>query len=299
MSTGITPDINQLLALRYSAKELRLFNPNMVNSLNAGVSLSHARGRGMDFDEVRRYQAGDDIRLIHWQLSARLGKTYTKIYHEERERALYLIIDQSLAMQFATRVAFKSVIAANLAAIFGWTALGAHQQVGGVIFNETHSSYIKPKRSRQSLLDIFNNLTSNRLIRTSGGLNNSLQFILQQVQTGSNVIILSDFNQMSHETERSLRLIAHKAELTNILIYDPIEANLPNSGCFTFTNQTRQNLEINANSRNCEPYAQPFTQKKESLRQFSEQNGMQFLSFATNDDLITTLKRGIHRHGKQ
>lgn len=298
MSTGITPEINQLLALRHSAKELQLFNPARVNALTAGVNLSNARGRGMDFDEVRRYQAGDDIRLIHWQLSARLGKTYTKIYHEERERALYLIIDQSVAMRFATRVAFKSVIAANLAAILGWSALSAHQQVGGLIFDETNSSYIKPKRSRQSLLDMFNILTSGKLTRPQGGLSNSLQFILQQVQTGSSVIILSDFSQINPEIERSLRFIAHKAELANIFIYDPIEANLPNSGCFNFSNKNNQQLEINANSRSCERYAQPFAQRKEYLQQFSEKNGIQFLSFATNDDLVSKLKRGINSYGK-
>lgn len=298
MSTGITPEINQLLALRHSAKELQLFNPNRVNSLTHGVNLSHARGRGMDFDEVRCYQAGDDIRLIHWQLSARLGKTYTKVYHEERERALYLIIDQSIAMRFATRVAFKSVIAANLAAILGWSALSAHQQIGGLIFDETNSSYIKPKRSRQSLLDMFNILTSGKLSRSQGGLSNSLKFILQQVQTGSSVIILSDFSQINSEIENSLRFIAHKAELANILIYDPIEVNLPNSGCFNFSNQNNQQLEINANLNNCERYAQPFKQRQEYLKQFSEKNNMQFLSFATNDDLVSKLKRGINNYGK-
>ena len=298
MSNGITPEINQLLALRHSAKELQLFNPVRINSLSAGINLSHARGRGMDFDEVRRYQAGDDIRLIHWQLSARLGKTYTKVYHEERERALYLIIDQSISMRFATKVAFKSVIAANLAAIFGWAALGAHQQVGGIVFNEANSSYVKPKRSRQSLLDMFNLLSSEKLTRQQGGLINSLQFILQQVQSGSSVIVLSDFSQISPEVERYLRLIAQKSELTNILIYDPIEANLPISGSFNFTNQAQQQLEISANSRSCERYALPFAQAQHHLRQFSRQNGMHFLTLATNDDLVTMLKRGIHTHGK-
>lgn len=269
MSSGITPDINQLLALRHSAKELQLFNPARVNSLNAGINLSHARGRGMDFDEVRRYQAGDDIRLIHWQLSARLGKTYTKVYHEERERALYLIIDQSISMRFATKVAFKSVIAANLAAILGWSALSAHQQVGGVIFNDANSSYVKPKRSRQSLLDMFNLLSSEKLTRSQGGLINSLQFILTQIHSGSSVVVLSDFSQISPEVERYLRLIAQKSELTNLLIYDPIEANLPISGSFNFTNQTQQQLEISANSRSCERYTAICTSRAASAPIFS------------------------------
>ncbi|MDQ5948191.1 MAG: hypothetical protein QG651_685, partial [Pseudomonadota bacterium] len=160
------------------------------------------------------------------------------------------------------------------------------------------SSYVKPKRSRQSLLDMFNLLSSEKLTRPQGGLINSLQFILTQIHSGSSVVVISDFSQISPEVERYLRLIAQKSELTNLLIYDPIEANLPISGSFNFTNQAQQQLEISANSRSCERYALPFAQAEQHLRQFSRQNGMQFIKLATNDDLVGTLKRGIKTHGK-
>jgi uncharacterized protein (DUF58 family) len=298
MTKGINPEINELLAMRYCAAELQLFNPNKVNSVTNGINASHARGRGMDFDEVRRYQAGDDIRLIHWPLTARSGKTYTKVYHEERERSVYLLIDQSASMRFATKVAFKSVIAARIAALLGWAALAQHQQVGGVVFDELGAEYIKPRRSRQSLLDVFNLLTYPRKNRQQGGLANSLQFILRQIQSGSTVIVLSDFCNLISEAEQYLRLIAHKCELINLLVYDPLEANLPDRGIFSFTDNGSARLEIGDTLQTKERYAQPFAKRVADLRNLSRQNRMQFMTLATNDDLAAVLKAGVNRSGK-
>jgi uncharacterized protein (DUF58 family) len=296
MSKGITPDIKELLALRHHATNLEFFNKMKVNTAETGNRLSVARGRGMDFDEVRRYQSGDDIRLIHWPLTARLGKPFTKVYKEERERAVYLLVDQSYSMQFGTRVCFKNVLASKIAAVFGWAALNHHEQIGGVVFNDNMAQFIKPRRSRQSMLDLFNLITNHQGLKQPGGsLNNALQLVYKKLQSGSIVIVISDYFSINEETETYLRLIGQKSELINVLVYDPLEANLPsNSGHYTFTDNGKSKLDINANTKTCKLYSTPFENRIAAIKQI----GQQLLQIATNDDLVQKINYGVFKkHG--
>lgn len=296
MSKGINSDIKELLALRHYATNIEFFNKMKVSSAETGNRLSIARGRGMDFEEVRRYQAGDDIRLIHWPLTARLGKPYTKIYKEERERAVYLLIDQSISMQFGTRVCFKNVLAAKIAAIFGWAALNHHEQIGGIVFNDDTAEFIKPKRSRQSMLDLFNLITNKHALKQhNGGLNNALQLVYRKLQSGSIVIVISDYFSMNEETKTYLRLIGQKSELINILVYDPLEASLPKtSGHYTFTGDGKSQLDISANTKTCKLYSTYFEDRLAQIKQMR----YQLLQIATNDDLLSKINYGVfNKHG--
>ncbi len=294
---GITPSIKELLALRYYASKIDLFNRKKVNQVKSGSNLSHARGRGMDFEEVRAYQPYDDIRLIHWSLTARLGKPYTKIYKEERERAVYLIIDQSQSMKFGTKVCFKNVLAAKLAAIFGFATLNCNDQIGGVIFNNHNSEFIKPNRSRKSLLQILNILSNNSAIKSNnGGLDSTLKFMLQRAQTGSTLVVISDFYNFSNDTLTYLKLLAQKYQVINILVYDPLEEKLPGNGQFNFSDNGKRFLQINWGKKTNELYAKDFSEKIERLETISRKNNMQFIKIATNDDIVKKINyslRGI------
>ncbi|MEN9945911.1 MAG: hypothetical protein RLZZ293_297 [Pseudomonadota bacterium] len=295
MTQGIIPQLEELLAYRHYAEQLDWFKPSQVSSANSGNMRSHLRGRGMDFAEVRRYQFGDDIRLIHWPLSARSGKIYTKVYHEERERAIYLVIDQSLSMQFATRVAFKNVIAARLGALLGWSALNYQQQVGGIIFNDTHLHYVKPRRSRQALLELFHGLTSTDYNYPHGGLTASLGFLLPQISSGSIVIIISDFNQLDPIITQQISYLSHQAQVINLLIYDPLEAQLPNFNQVNFSDRLAQRfLKLNVNRQIQQQYAQIHLNRQQALASLSKQQHMHYLNIATNDDLLLKLQQGVN-----
>ena len=298
MTTGILPEVHELLALRHYAAKIQFFNTLKVRSFQAGNRMSIAKGRGMDFEEVRRYQAGDDIRLIHWHLSARLGKTFTKIYREERERAVYLLIDQSSSMHFGTRVSFKNVLAAKIAAIFGWAALNHHERIVGIIFDDNHAEFIQAKRSRKALLDMFNLLNRpQKLKNLSGGLENTLQFISQKAVSGSVIIVISDFINFNQNIMNYLQIIKQKNELINLLTYDPLEANLPEKGNFLFTNDGSWQLEINTNKKSKQLYKEPFTQRLEQLKIFTGKNNIQFINIATNDNIVDKINQGINKYG--
>ncbi len=294
MYQGITPSIKELLALRYYATKINLFNHKKVNQVKSGGNLSHARGRGMDFEEVRAYQPYDDIRLIHWSLSARLGKPYTKIYKEERERAVYILTDQSSSMKFGTKVCFKNVLASKLTAIFGFATLNCNDQIGGMIFNDQKAEFIKPNRSRKSLLGMLNMLSNDNAIRSNnGGLDNTLKFMLQRVQSGSTIIVISDFYAFTNDTQTYLKLLAQKSQVINILVYDPLEEKLPGDGEFNFTDNGKKFLQINWGKNNNKLYAKIFSEKIEKLKTFSQKNNMQFLKIATNDDIVKKVNHSL------
>lgn len=298
MSNGVVPDIKELLAMRYYAPDIQFFNRQKVNLAVTGTQRSIARGRGMDFEEVRHYQAGDDIRLIHWPLTARLSKPFTKIYREERERAVYLIVDQSHSMHFGSRVCFKNVLAAKTAALLGWTALKHHEQVGGIIFNDNNSMYIRPARGHKTLLNLFNLITdTNSLKQTNGSLLNALQLVIKKSHSGSIVIVISDFFTLNETIKSCLKLITHKCELINFFIYDPLEAKLPENGYYSFIGDGQAKLEISANKKNCSLYATPFTNRLNQIKLFSQQNQAQLVQLATNDNLVQKINYGIHKYG--
>ena len=129
---GVRLTVDELLALRRDALGLDLTSRYRVSSTLAGGYRSKFRGRGMDFDEVRTYQPGDDIRNIDWRVTARTGKPHTKLFKEERERPVFLLIDQSKHLFFGSRNALKSVVAARAASLLVWASINAGSRIGGI-----------------------------------------------------------------------------------------------------------------------------------------------------------------------
>lgn len=296
MINGIKPNIHELLSLRYQAKKLGLLTRQRTTASQVGNNASNRRGRGMDFEEVRAYQPGDDIRLMHWALTARLGKPFTKIYREERERSIYLLIDQSHSMRFGTRVCFKSVLAARLAALLGWSTLLQQEQIGGVVFDDNRSGFIQPNRSRQALLDVFNLLTTEQLPNSQGGLTNTLQLMLKRIKTGSIVVLISDYTQFNDQAKTYLNLLATKANIINIHISDPIEANLPR-GEYAFTADGSQRLIVNTDKNKAKLYQAQFNQQINQIETISKQANMPFIRLNTTDDLASIIKREFSKYG--
>ncbi|MCW8982700.1 MAG: DUF58 domain-containing protein, partial [Gammaproteobacteria bacterium] len=147
-------DIHDLIDLRHQAELMQRFTPRLLSS-RSGSYQSHRRGRGMEFDEVRPYSAGDDVRSIDWRVTARSGKVHTKLYREERERAVLLAVDLQQSMHFATRGVFKSVLAAQLAALMAWHALKQGDRLGGMVFSDDEHLEVRPQSGRAAVLSFL------------------------------------------------------------------------------------------------------------------------------------------------
>lgn len=244
MGDGVIVELSELIALRRYAQRVN-YKPE-GNALRAGNHLSKLRGRGMDFAEVRNYQAGDEIRHMEWRVTARTGKPYVKLYQEERERPIVLIVDFNGSMFFGTRLAFKSVVASRLAAMIAWTSIKQGDRVGGLLYSSSKHDEFTP-RSRDvgvlPLLAALSKYSKENLEGTSPRLLSDVLVRLRRVaRPGSVIVLLSDFYQMDRESEQHLARLGAHNDILAYHICDPLELLPPKPNHYAMTNGKQEIL---------------------------------------------------------
>jgi uncharacterized protein (DUF58 family) len=208
-----------------------------------GLHHSKLRGRGVDFDQVRVYQAGDDVRTIDWRVTARTQEPHTKLFHEERERPIFILVEQSRRLFFGSGLMFKSVLAAQAAALVGWAALGHNDRVGGLVFGDNEHYEIKPRRSKQSLLQLLNRLVRvNQSLHTEAAADRdtfgvALRRAREVMRPGSLAIILCDERALSDSAEQQLTLLSRHCDLLLLPLSDPLDHALPAAGLLRFADR--------------------------------------------------------------
>ncbi len=298
---GIFSQQEELLAIRHWAKDLNLFARRPAASLLAGNTQSRFRGRGMDFEEARLYQPGDDIRCIDWRVTARTGKAHTKIFKEERERPVILLVDQRSPMFFGSRRAMKSVVACELASAIGWAALAHSDRVGGLVFGDNDHTDVRPRRSKHAVLNLIQQLTSYNHKLNQAFENNSepptksltilLEDTLRIAKPGTAIFIVSDFHDCNEHSERALYNLSRHCDVTLFAISDPLEMELPQAGRYTVTDGiTRSSLNTgNKNLRS--RYQQQWQTQRNQLRKMSYRIGIPLLEIETSDGLPQKLRQ--------
>lgn len=232
-TNGHSLQLDELLAYR----QLRTLGIAKKSSVPArgqgGGHLSRLKGRGMEFDEVRHYQSGDDIRAIDWRVTARTGQTYTKLFREEKERPVFFFVDISPSMQFGTRLLYKSVQAAHLSAALAWQFAYRGDRVGGLVFNSNQHRELKPAgrdkgvlRLLQALVSVQQSAPTERPDSRSL-FSENIQRMRRLVKTGAQVYLISDFHQLTDESVRDLRALSQHNAIQAILVQDPLERALP------------------------------------------------------------------------
>ena len=231
----------ELVRLQADARALKLPSVKPVRSRQAGLRQSRQKGRGMTFSEVRQYQPGDDIRSIDWRVTARRQAPHTKLYEEERERPVLLIVDLGPTLFFASAGAYKQVRSAQVAALLAWLALWAGDQVGGLVFNDRDLAVLRPARRRKSVLRLLDHLANHQhqgktpptpATNASHGLDTALAEARRVTHTGSRVFIISDFMNITEQTTTLLGAMSRHNSVSAIRIQDPLEKALPSSGRF-------------------------------------------------------------------
>ncbi len=268
--------LEQLLDQRHVAKNLELDYYSRTRLGMSGTHISKVRGRGVDFEEFRAYQSGDDVRSIDWRVTARIGRPFVKVFREERERPVIIGVDQSHNMYFGSQVAFKSVAAAEVAAILCWTTVDNGDRVGGVVFNDEHQNLIKPRRSKRSALRFLNALADSNqelvhLHRESGGsplcLRQALEQMYRITKPGSNVYLISDFTTFDADCARYVQQLALHNSMTCVLVYDAMEQNLPRPGIYSITDgSARSSIDTHTRSAR-KSYHQDFDERISRLRE--------------------------------
>jgi len=244
---GAYCELSELLALRFAARQVDITSRRRALSHLAGSNRANFRGRGIDFDEVRSYQPGDDIRAIDWRVTARTGKAHTKLFHEDRERPVLVAVDQRPGMFFGSRACFKSVLAAHLAALVAWSALDAGERVGGLVFGADGHRDLRPRRSRRSVLGLLSTLCDyNAALRDPAapapGAADLLAKLRRIARPGSSVFLISDLSGLLDDGGREhLFQLRRHTELTLLHCTDPLEEALPPPGRYTISDGDRRN----------------------------------------------------------
>ncbi|TAN70212.1 MAG: DUF58 domain-containing protein [Methylobacter sp.] len=304
----IAVSLKTLIDLAGPAAGLNLKH-SAIRAGQSGAYASRFKGRGMEFEEARMYQPGDDIRSIDWRVTARTGKPHTKIFREERERPVFISVDNRPAMHFATRGAFKSVLAAKLAGLLAWAAQHHGDRIGGQIFTGNRCGELKPQNGKHAVLR-FLNAISLQDDDTAGSvitLEQVLSRLMQHARPGSLVYIISDFRGMNDQVETYLAKLSRHCQVVLIFVYDPLESHLPEKGRYRFiagdgvsaaslsgtgvaTDDKRDVVIDTSDRQRLLSYQQHFTRRLDQLEQIANKMGLALIQCSTTDDPIQRLR---------
>lgn len=289
------PIIADLVALRQVAHHLAFFPKRQAMSIGGGNYRSRFRGRGMDFDQVRPYQPGDDIRTIDWRVTARTTRAHTKVFREERERPVLIAVDLRSSMFFGSR-RLKSLLAAEVATTLAWAGLNANDRVGGIIFSPSQQRNVKSRRSHHSVLQFIQGLSAacGELLQMGDDslhLNGLFEDIRRVATPGTSVVIVSDFQQLDHDSEKLLFQLARHCDLTLAAIADPLEMELPPPGNYLVSDQhTRRQLNTSAVKLR-ELFQRNQRKQQQVLEAMAVRLNAGLLRFSTKDPIMPELLR--------
>jgi uncharacterized protein (DUF58 family) len=253
--TGAYVTIDDLTALEPAARQFNFLPRQPVHSLLSGRHGSRVRGRGLDFEELRPYLPGDDIRTMDWRVTARTGKPHVRVYSEEKDRPSLFLVDQRTNMFFGTRRAMKSVAAAEAAALGAWSVLAQGDRVGGFVFNDERIDDVRPQRSRGAVTRLLEAVAGQnaalgadaRMPRAPGQLDAALEAAARVTTHDALVVIASDFDGHGPRTRDLLLRLALHNDVVAVLVYDPFLLQLPQSGELVVTDGNLQ-VELKAGS---------------------------------------------------
>lgn len=294
---GAYTSTEKLLACRFAARDLSLFSRKLSTSMLSGSSRTRFRGRGVDFEEVRLYQPGDDIRAIDWRVTARTQVAHTKLYSEERERPVFFVVDQRSAMFFGSQRCFKSVLACHIASTLAWTALANSDRVGALVFGDSSQKDIRPKRSKHAVLELINQLDdyNHKLNSPVGGVRPiSMATMLEDARRiakpGSAIFVISDLHDFDRDCEQQLHLLGRHCDVSLIQTLDPLETQLPNLGWLTITDGHKRS-QINCRSEKLRTRFNHQQQQQQTLILGScQKTQVNLMSMSTHHDSIEQLR---------
>ncbi|TVQ87735.1 MAG: DUF58 domain-containing protein [Chromatiaceae bacterium] len=300
---SLYPRLDDLLELRHQAHTLGVPSHHLVNSTFAGLYASVFRGAGVNFEEVREYREGDDIRYMDWKVTARINEPHLKVFREERERSVVLCVDRGPHMAFGTRGTFKSVQAARAAALIGWAASRLNDRVGGMAFGDplTGLQHFRPARGRRALWQLLRTLTlpaaeSSASIDCLAG---ALQRATRGLPTGSLLFVIADLNREVRELERVLGALTQRNSVVLLPVDDPADWDLPAMGTVTFTGSDGSLLEIDTNDESARAdYRVGWEQRRATLARIAHRLNIILLPIRTDHEIHLSLIHSLEQRAR-
>jgi uncharacterized protein (DUF58 family) len=279
-----------------------------VSSILSGRYASRLRGRGLNFEELRRYQPGDDIRTMDWKVTARTRSPHVRVYTEEKDRRVLLLVDQRLNMFFGTRERMKSVTAAELAALGAWRALDVGDRVGAVVFDDSEIIDIRPQRSEKTVMSILNVvMRMNQALRFGSGtsvgperLNQALTKAVRLVAHDALVVVISDFFGADEQTDRLIAQLAAHNDVLGVLVHDPVRLDPVRHNISVSDGERQMPLDL-ANPRVREAIAKDYRDDQQRITHFLRKLSAPLLMISNEGDVVDQVRRllGVPIPGSQ
>ena len=298
--SGVHVELGELLRYRHLVRDLQLFARRPARSSPAGATRSRHRGRGMEFEETRLYQPGDDVRAIDWRVSARTGKAHTKVFREERERPVHILVDQRSSMFFGSGRRFKSVLAAELAAAIAWSALAGADRIGGQVIGDHTECDTRERRDRGAVLRLLRDLHACDHALPGDGtrgrtsLARTLEECRRLVRPGTAVFLIGDLHDLDAAAERALVLLGRHADITALRIVDVVEAAPPERGRLAISDG-RERAAVWMGPALLAAYREESARREAALLRACARAGARLITADTRDEPLAILRRHYAR----
>ncbi len=278
-------------AILKKVKELEIKSKKITTHLFTGEYHSAFKGKGMSFREVREYYAGDDIRFIDWNVSARFNHPFTKVFEEERELTVMLLIDTSASNLFGTVAKQKKDIITEIAAVLTFSAINNNDKVGVIFFSNKIEKYIPPKKGKQHALYIVRELLTVEATTKGTNLDEAIKYFSNTVKQKSIAFILTDF--LATDYDKDLKVIGNKHDVIGIKIYDKMDMQLPDAGLLQLQDaETGKTKWIDSSDALVTyNYQHHFLQQSEKCKTFFKKASAQLLHIRTDEDYVKILQQ--------
>lgn len=298
------PDFEDLIALKDRRSKVSRSPTRSVKTARQGNHNSPFRGQGLEFDAVREYVPGDDIRNIDWRVTARTGSPHLKLFKEERERHMTVCVDMNESMRFGTRRTFKSIQAAHIAALLGWQSLAQHDSVSGCLFGDVQGGiqYFPPKRTRQSFCAMLRMLSQAPIHRHRIPIHQPLKQLNRSITPGSLIYLISDFIDLNFhfQEESSLCLLRKSCDVVFIAVNDPADKAIPPVGTLLFSSNAGNKITIDTqDSSGRAAYANFWKAERERLYEIADKFKIPLIELTTESEIHRDLFLGLKRIAKR
>ena len=280
-------------------KHIEIRTKGLVNDLFGGEYHSAFKGQGMTFSEVREYYPGDDIRMIDWNVTARNNAPYVKIFEEERELTVYILVDISSSGSFGTIDQLKSEMAAEIAAVLGFSAIKNQDKVGLILFSSEVEKFIAPQKNKSHILRLIREVLFYKSQKKGTSIQSALDYLMNVSKRKSVVFLISDF--LDSKYWKSLKLVNKKHDLIGIRISDPAEKSIPNIGLFKgYDPESGDEFWIDTSSnKERKLLRKSISEKWDDFDKKCKKNKFSLLTVSTNQDYVEPIMNFFHRRERR
>ena len=272
-------------------RKIEIKTRGLSQNIFAGEYHTAFKGRGMTFAEVRDYQYGDDVRAIDWNVTARFGRPYIKIFEEERELTVILLVDVSGSLEFGTTNQYKKDIITEVAATLAFSTIQNNDKVGAIFFSDQVEKFIPPKKGKKHVLHIIRELLVFKPESNKTDIAGALKYFTNAIKKRSTAFIISDF--MDNGFERTLSIANNKHDIAALQVYDIREAEIPNVGMIKIKDaETSERIWIDTSDKRLRTaYKHQWNERQLQLQKIFKQSGVDSVSMSTSDDYVRAMMK--------